>query len=115
MKIKYFLLIATTFGLISLGSTLLQQSRTRAAPRAELGTIAVIAQQQPECAQCEKKCQALIDKCAEGGQQACYKAAACLCKCNLDAGGCGSSKDALRECVENNERAARELESPDPR
>ena len=42
----------------------------------------------------------------------CYKAAACLCKCNLDEGGCGSSKEALRECYEENEKLARDL-SPD--
>ncbi|HXQ73152.1 MAG TPA: hypothetical protein VN844_21815 [Pyrinomonadaceae bacterium] len=73
---------------------------------------AVIASQ--ECAKCEGKCKAWIDKCKDGGQYACYKAAACLCKCNLDAGGCGSSKKALEECVEQNEKAAKELGPPDP-
>lgn len=73
---------------------------------------AVIASQ--ECAKCEGKCKAWIDKCKDGGQYACYKAAACLCKCNLDAGGCGSSKKALEECVEQNEKLAKELGSPDP-
>ena len=67
-----------------------------------------------ECAKCEGKCKTWIDKCKEGGQYACYKAAACLCKCNLDAGGCGSSKKALEECYEENEKAARELGPPDP-
>lgn len=71
----------------------------------------VLAQQ--ECAKCEGKCKAWIDKCKEGGQYACYKAAACLCKCNLDAGGCGSSKKALEECYEENEKLAKELGSPD--
>jgi hypothetical protein len=62
-----------------------------------------------ECAKCEGKCKAWIDKCKEGGQYACYKAAACLCKCNLDAGGCGSSKEALQECYEKNEKLAKDL------
>jgi hypothetical protein len=62
-----------------------------------------------ECAKCEGKCKAWIDKCKDGGQYACYKAAACLCKCNLDAGGCGSSKEALQECYEKNEKLAKEL------
>jgi hypothetical protein len=74
------------------------------------------AESQPElieasadCADCESRCDSWISKCKEGGQYACYKAAACLCKCNLDEGGCGSSKEALRECYEENERLAREL------
>ena len=66
-----------------------------------------------QCAKCEGKCKAWIDKCKEGGQYACYKAAACLCKCNLDAGGCGSSKEALEECYQKNEKLAKELGSPD--
>lgn len=63
-----------------------------------------------DCADCESRCDSWINKCKEGGQYACYKAAACLCKCNLDEGGCGSSKEALRECYEENERLARELD-----
>ena len=62
-----------------------------------------------ECSKCEGKCKSWIDKCKDGGQYACYKAAACLCKCNLDAGGCGSSKEALQECYEENEKLAKEL------
>jgi hypothetical protein len=77
--------------------------------KADLTTAMTLPQ---ECAQCENKCKALVDKCKEGGQAACYKAAACLCKCNLDAGGCGSSKEALKECYEQNEKSAKELESP---
>jgi len=67
----------------------------------------------PECSDCENRCEDWIDKCKEGGQYACYKAAACLCKCNLDEGGCGSSKEALRECYEQNEKLARELGPPE--
>jgi hypothetical protein len=70
-------------------------------------TETIVADQ--ECAKCEGKCKAWIDKCKEGGQYACYKAAACLCKCNLDAGGCGSSKEALQECYEKNEKLAKDL------
>lgn len=68
-----------------------------------------IASTPAECADCENRCEAWMNKCKEGGQYACYKAAACLCKCNLDEGGCGSSKEALRECYEQNEKLAREL------
>jgi|SRR6185369_5062256 len=71
----------------------------------------VVAQQ--ECSKCEGKCKSWVDKCKEGGQYACYKAAACLCKCNLDAGGCGSSKEALQECYEKNEKLAKDLEPED--
>ena len=81
-----------------------------AADAAEISTV--LAAQ--ECAKCEGKCKTWVDKCKEGGQYACYKAAACLCKCNLDAGGCGSSKKALEECYEENEKLARELGPPDP-
>ena len=81
-----------------------------AADAAEISTV--FAAQ--ECAKCEGKCKTWIDKCKVGGQYACYKAAACLCKCNLDAGGCGSSKKALEECYEENEKLARELGPPDP-
>jgi hypothetical protein len=81
-----------------------------AAEAAEVSTV--FAAQ--ECAKCEGKCKTWIDKCKEGGQYGCYKAAACLCKCNLDAGGCGSSKKALEECYEENEKLARELGPPDP-
>ena len=68
-----------------------------------------------DCADCENRCDDWISKCKEGGQYACYKAAACLCKCNVDEGGCGSSKEALRECYEENEKQARELGPPDER
>ena len=81
-----------------------------AAEAPEISTV-IVAQ---ECAKCEGKCKTWIDKCKEGAQHACYKAAACLCKCNLDAGGCGSSKKALEECYEENEKLARELGPPDP-
>jgi hypothetical protein len=73
--------------------------------------LTVTAQQ--ECAACTTKCEAWMKRCKEGGQYACYKAAACLCKCNLDAGGCGSSKEALRQCYEENEKRARELGPPE--
>jgi hypothetical protein len=63
-----------------------------------------------DCKDCTERCSGKIDDCKKGGQKACYLAAACLCQCNLDEGGCGSSKDALKKCVEDNEKAAKELE-----
>ncbi len=68
-----------------------------------------------DCEDCESRCDSWINKCKEGGQYGCYKAAACLCKCNLDEGGCGSSKEALRECYEENEKLARELDPEERR
>lgn len=63
-----------------------------------------------ECKDCTARCSGKIDECKQGGQKACYLAAACLCQCNLDEGGCGSSKEALQKCVDDNQKAARELE-----
>jgi hypothetical protein len=83
-------------------------SRLSAGAKVSAGSSTVDAPQ--ECAKCEGNCKSWFDKCKEGGQRACYKAAACLCKCNLDAGGCGSSKEALKECYEKNEKLANELD-----
>jgi hypothetical protein len=114
MKKRFWLVIAACAcclvwsGLILINS---QVAPTNAAAAKSQTNFVTVAPTQ-ECAQCESHCKAWVDKCKEGGQYACYKAAACLCKCNLDAGGCGSSKDALRECYEQNEKAAKALESP---
>lgn len=62
------------------------------------------------CSECAGKCQHFVDDCKKGGQAACYRAAACLCQCNLDAGGCGSSREALQKCVDENTKRAKELE-----
>lgn len=83
------------------------------APATSISSTTTIVSATADCADCEDRCEAWVNKCKEGGQYACYKAAACLCKCNLDEGGCGSSKDALRECYEQNEKLARELGPPD--
>jgi hypothetical protein len=64
---------------------------------------------QTGCAGCESRCETQIRACKNGSIRSCYLAAACLCQCNLDAGGCGSSTTALRQCVEQNERLAQEL------
>lgn len=116
MKNRFWLITATFAGCLLLGGMILSnfQTTTRATAKATADHATVVEFPQ-ECAECENKCKAWIDKCKEGGQYSCYKAAACLCKCNLDAGGCGSSKDALKECYEKNEKSARELESPGQR
>jgi hypothetical protein len=62
------------------------------------------------CAQCSDKCSNYMEDCKKGGQASCYRAAACLCQCNLDAGGCGSSTDALQQCVDDNNKKAKDLE-----
>lgn len=108
-----FWLVTAILSCLLLGGIILSSSRTtiRATAKDQAAPTVVVELPQ-ECAQCESKCKDWVDKCKEGGQYACYKAAACLCKCNLDAGGCGSSKEALKECYEQNEKSARELESP---
>ena len=88
-----------------------QVSPSASAARSQPQVIEALA----DCADCESRCDSWISKCKEGGQYACYKAAACFCKCNLDEGGCGSSKDALRECYEENEKLARDLEPDEKR
>lgn len=66
------------------------------------------------CKGCDASCSADKAACAKGTQRSCYLAAACLCRCNLSAGGCGSDVDALRRCAGDNEANARKLESGAP-
>ena len=115
MRNRFWLIIATFTGCLLLSGMILSNSQTTitASAKAQADPATTLLKLPQECAQCENKCKAWIDKCKEGGQYACYKAAACLCKCNLDAGGCGSSKEALKECYEQNEKSAKELETPE--
>lgn len=52
--------------------------------------------------------------CANGSQAACYLAAAWLCQCNLNAGGCGSTPAALQQCISQNQASAASLNSNAP-
>ena len=61
---------------------------------------------QTACSDCTATCQSHFDNCKNGNQAECYEAAACLCQCNLDAGGCGSDRGALQKCVDDNKREA---------
>jgi hypothetical protein len=117
MRNRFWLIIVTFASCLLFGGMILRnpQAVIKAAAKAKVDSATTVVTFPQECAQCENKCKAWVDKCKEGGQYACYKAAACLCKCNLDAGGCGSSKEALKECYEQNEKSARELESPGQR
>lgn len=100
--------VSIVFSLIVLMLSFSAQSSSKVSPVTDTkGSVSVVEPQ--ECSKCEGKCKSWIDRCKDGGQYACYKAAACLCKCNLDAGGCGSSKEALQECYEENEKLAKEL------
>ena len=101
------LLLLTCLAVVVLGRGLSNAASSFAAVGSNKTTC--VGCEPQECSKCEGKCKAWIDKCKNGGQYACYKAAACLCKCNLDAGGCGSSKEALQECYDKNEKAAKEL------
>jgi hypothetical protein len=69
-----------------------------------------VAQEGSPCKKCPDDCKSYVTSCKDGSVKACYQAAACLCRCNLEAGGCGSDKEALRKCVDENERSARDLE-----
>ncbi|HEY6806247.1 MAG TPA: hypothetical protein VI306_21895 [Pyrinomonadaceae bacterium] len=59
-----------------------------------------------ECAKCADICKPWVEQCSQGQQYSCYKALACQCKCNLKAGGCGSSKKYLRACYKENTKKA---------
>ena len=65
------------------------------------------------CGGCASKCEPLAKSCREttNAQSACYRATACLCQCNLDAGGCGTSTSALQQCVQENTAKAQQLRS----
>jgi hypothetical protein len=77
---------------------------------------AATAMQDNACSQCAHameeggKCGDQTKDCKNGSVKACYLAAACVCQCQLDAGGCGSDRDALRECVEKNKKNAHDME-----
>jgi hypothetical protein len=61
------------------------------------------------CDECADTCAAKTQACKDGSIKSCYLAAVCLCQCNLDAGGCGSSKEQLQECIDENQKLADEL------
>jgi hypothetical protein len=61
------------------------------------------------CDECADTCAAKTQACKDGSIKSCYLAAVCLCQCNLDAGGCGSSREQLKECVDENQKLADEL------
>lgn len=103
------LLLLSCLAAVALSGGLSHPTSSLAAVDGINNTRSCVGAAPQECAKCEGKCKSWIDKCKDGSQYACYKAAACLCKCNLDAGGCGSSKEALQECYEKNEKAAKEL------
>lgn len=111
MKNRHRLIFAALVAVVALGAAILLSSRIA---RVSATTPACVAGGAQECSKCEGYCKSWVDKCKEGGQYACYKAASCLCKCNLDAGGCGSDRNALKECYEKNEKLAKDLESRPP-
>jgi hypothetical protein len=111
MKNRFAAVMISLVACIAFGSLVFATPQAYPIPVAKSSTPIVAAP--ADCSDCEERCETWVNKCKDGGQYACYKAAACLCKCNLDEGGCGSSKDALRECYEQNEKLARELGPPD--
>jgi len=77
----------------------------------DLGRMVLTALPQgTACSECTSTCQARVDECKAGRMSSCYRAAQCLCQCNLDAGGCGSSREALQRCVDENKKLADEME-----
>ena len=81
-----------------------------------LQTGITVAMQDNECGKCAHaleeggKCADQTKACKDGSVRACYLAAACACQCQLDAGGCGSDRDALKQCIEKNEKNAHDME-----
>lgn len=75
-----------------------------------LSTGSVSLSQTP-CAACStsQEVKDRTQECKDGSVKSCYLAAAALCQCNLDAGGCGSSTQALKECVAKNRKSAEDL------
>lgn len=63
-----------------------------------------------DCSECAERVQPLVEQCKQGQMSACYRAAQYLCQCNLDAGGCGSSREALQQCVDENKKLADQME-----
>jgi len=72
--------------------------------------VPVISSDGTACSECAASCQYRVDECKAGQMSSCYRAAQCLCQCNLDAGGCGSSHEALQRCVDENKKFADEME-----
>ena len=73
----------------------------RAASAAALASAAELSLTPPQrCERCQQsRCTDLITSCNAGALPACHAAAACLCKCDLDAGGCGVAESELRACI----------------
>ncbi|NVN97295.1 hypothetical protein HXX01_03650 [Candidatus Nomurabacteria bacterium] len=61
------------------------------------------------CSQCTSRCKGYGK-----GMADLYREAACLCQCNYDAGGCGSSRSFLLQCVRENNANAMKLNSSAP-
>lgn len=80
-----------------------------ATARRQPSTPRWLAAAESACEQCAEKCSSKAQDCKDGSVKSCYLAAVCLCQCNLDAGGCGSSKEQLQQCVDDNQKLADEL------
>ena len=81
------------------------------APGAAEATAAASA---GDCSGCEAQCSGEKQQCQGGSMSGCYRAAACLCACNQAHGGCGSSPEALQQCVDDNNAKAASLGSNAP-
>ena len=55
------------------------------------------------CDACKPACTSYRDECNGGKVESCFRAGVCMCQCKLNAGGCGSTEDSLRQCIANNE------------
>jgi TPR repeat protein len=55
----------------------------------------------PDCASCAGTCSNLTARC-QTSMAACYEAAACLCRCERERGGCGLSISSLDQCIVDN-------------
>lgn len=64
----------------------------------------------PGCDNCQDgECKADWTACQSGSQSGCYRAAACICRCQQRLGGCGTSASSLAFCVSSNTERASQL------
>jgi|GEM_PF-7063484 len=84
----------------------------------QLDQFGQVSQQnrQRQCAACSSDADVarFTAECEGGGQAACYRAAAAVCACKANAGGCGNYLPTLQACVRDNTQKANTFHSNSP-
>lgn len=60
----------------------------------------------PACEACAARCDEFVLTCQSGVTADCQRFSACVCRCQLEAGGCGQTSARLTQCIETNEARA---------